>query len=368
MTLAIMARIVGALVAWAFAFYILRVAPRDALVRRLAGLLLLEGFVLANVLPGVFFRTDDVEWRRFWHGVHYVSDWAMVALYPPFLALALPSPLTRAFRTRTGQVMCAAIAGAGILSVVVFPSLYYGRGGFKMVPVLFGVMTIMFAYAVVSGVVTWRSTTGLTRERARAFTLAFGMRDIVWAAVYGIAMLGFLNETLRGIIQPYVAPAYGGIVVLYVPMLVYGILKAHLFDIELKLKWAIKQSTVAAFFVGVFFVVSQTSATFLSQQFGNALGILMAAVLMLALRPLERVAATVANAAMPRTQPTAEYESFKKLQMYMAALEAAYEDGEPSPKKLKMLHELRTSLDIAPLDAQRLEADVRAASLVPAIA
>jgi hypothetical protein len=367
MTLPMLGRITGALVAWAFAVYIFRVAPRDPVVRRLTGLLVLEGFVLANVLPAVFFRVDDVEWRRMWYAIHYVSDWMMLALYPPFLALALPSPVTRAFRTRTGQLVCAAIAAAGILSVIAFPGAYYGRGGFKMVPILFGIMTIMFAYGVFSGIVTWRSSTGLVRERARAFTLAFGLRDIVWAAVYAIAMLGYLNETLRGIVQPYVAPAYGFVVVLYVPMLVYGILKAHLFDIELKLKWAIKQSTVAAVFVGVFFIVSQTSATFLSQQFGNALGIVMAAILMLALRPLERMASGVANAAMPHTQPTAEYESFKKLQMYMAALEAAYEDGEPSAKKLRMLQELRTSLGIASHDAQRLEADVRAATLVPAI-
>ena len=46
---------------------------------------------------------------------------------------------------------------------------------------------------------------------------------------------------------------------LAVPLIAYGILRAHLFDIDLRIRWTIKQSTVAAVFVAVFYLVAEIS-------------------------------------------------------------------------------------------------------------
>lgn len=51
-----------------------------------------------------------------------------------------------------------------------------------------------------------------------------------------------------------------------VPLIAYGILRTQLFDIDLRIRWTIKQSTVASAFVAMFYVVSEGADRLLSSE------------------------------------------------------------------------------------------------------
>ena len=74
-----------------------------------------------------------------------------------------------------------------------------------------------------------------------------------------------------------------------VPVIAYGILRTQLFDIDLRVRWTIKQSTVAAVFVAVFYLVSEGVDRFLSSELGNLFGLFASALVVFFLAPLQRV-------------------------------------------------------------------------------
>lgn len=140
-----------------------------------------------------------------------------------------------------------------------------------------------------------------------------------------------------------------------------GILRAHLFDIDLRIRWTIKQSTVAGIFIAVIYVISEGASEFLSAELGGVAGLLAAAVVVYFLAPLQRFADRVAGAAMPNTRDTPEYLTFRKMQVYESALTDALPDGEISERERELLNRLRDSLGISVSDAEAIERDLRKA-------
>lgn len=153
-----------------------------------------------------------------------------------------------------------------------------------------------------------------------------------------------------------------GVWVLAVPVLVsYAIVKHQLFDIDLKIKWTIKQTTLLAIFIGVFFVVSESAAQFFQSQLGPYLGIAAAGLLVLFIAPLQSLAGKVSNVAMPSVRRSSDYIAFKKLEVYQATFENIWRDGAVTEKERRILENLREKLAIQPEDALQVEADVRTA-------
>lgn len=146
----------------------------------------------------------------------------------------------------------------------------------------------------------------------------------------------------------------------------YALLRHQLFDIDLRVKGTIKQSTVVAAFVGVYLVAAQGTQAWLG---GTApyIGIAVAALLGLFIAPLQRAAGKVADAAMPNVSDSPGYLSVRKLEVYRAALEhelASGSEGLSSPR----LASLRARLGLTDRDhavllhAMRVEADMKVAS------
>jgi hypothetical protein len=156
-----------------------------------------------------------------------------------------------------------------------------------------------------------------------------------------------------------------------VPLIAYGVLRAHLFDIDLRIRWTIKQSTLAALIVAIVFLISEGVSTFLSAEFGTVAGLFAAAVVIFFLTPLQQFAERIASSAMPNTKNTPEYLAFRKMQVYEVALVDALSEGGISDKERLLLGHLRDSLRITAADAQAIELELRAGNgreLAPAIA
>ncbi len=147
-----------------------------------------------------------------------------------------------------------------------------------------------------------------------------------------------------------------------VPLIAYGILRTQLFDIDLRICWTIKQTTVAAALLTFVVLVSEGASAFLSAELGNVAGLLAAAVVMFFLAPLQRFAERVASTAMPNTEYTPEYATFPKMHVYETAVAEARAGGGISAKERSLLNRLRESLGIPECDAAAIERELDARS------
>jgi hypothetical protein len=139
-------------------------------------------------------------------------------------------------------------------------------------------------------------------------------------------------------------------------VIAYALLRRKLLGVEVKVRLAVKQSTVAAAFVGVYVVVSQGTQSLLAGALGPYLGLAAAGMLVLAIVPLQRFAERFATAVVPVGGDLSE----QKLEAYRAALEQAYaSDGTITPNEAAMLSAMRAKLGITERDHAVMEHAVR---------
>jgi len=348
---------------WAFAVVLYRVGAEGSVARKLALLLFFEGLILVTagylellLIPGVDLSSRYPNLQFAALGVHTVGDVALLALYPPFLAATLRTKLTRPFANSRMRIGLLGLA-AGLFVVVLF-----GPGEIGAM-LLYSMLLLLFLFALVASIHAWRiAAPGIARTRARIFAIAFGFRDVCWGFIYaeGIYLIvaGLLGQPEQA--SFYIIYASGTFFA--IPLIAYGILRTQLFDIDLRIRWTIKQSTVAAAILAIVFLVSEGASTFLSAELGNVFGLLAAAVVMFFLAPLQRFAERIASAAMPNTENTPEYIAHRKMQVYEAALAEAQQEGGISSKERALLNRLRDSLGISAVDAEALERELQGGS------
>lgn len=353
---------------WALAIVLYRLGTPGTAARKLALLLFIEGVTLVSagyldlmLSPAVQALPWYPAWFRWEFVVHTMGDCAMLVLYPPFLAAALGTPLTRPLddpRVRAGLAITAVV----LFFATLFTPMKFGAS------VLYVMLVGTFLLALVASLQAWGAAAGATRTRARSFAMAFGIRDVCWGFAYLDAVWGIWQGTFAVIPSDPADPAYVVYMLgtlLAVPLIAYGILRTQLFDVDLRIRWTIRQSTLAGAVVAIVYLVSEGADRFLSSEFGNFAGLLAAALVVFFLAPLQRFAERVASVAMPNTKNTPEYAAFRKLQVYEAAVAEALQGGDVSAKERALLNRLRDTLGIAPADAATLELDLQARSALP---
>ncbi len=348
---------------WTLAIVLYRVGAPGSVARKLALLLVVEGVTLVTsgyidlmLTPAIHGHRLYPAWFRGEFAVHTLGDCSMLALYPPFLAAALKTKLTRPLADQRVRV---GLAGASILLYVAVMSTPMKFGA----SILYIALALLFWFALVAAIHAYLLATGEARTRAGSFAVAFGFRDICWGMVYGNVVwqiwAGTMAEVPADSSDPtYLIYALGTL--LAVPLIAYGILRTHLFDIDLRIRWTIKQSTLAAVVVSIIYVLSEGASRFLSSELGNFAGLLATAVVLFFLAPLQRFAERVANTAMPTTQNTPEYAAFRKLRVYEAAVTEALQGDGISQKERALLNRLRDTLGISNVDAETVERDLQA--------
>ena len=360
----------AAFVAWGFALYVLIVAPPTRGARYLVAMLFVDGLAVITSYDNLLFVNPFLEslgLPGISLALHQTSDWAVIAVYLPFLGMTLGSPLVRPLKHPA--VAYSILLGCLAIAVVIpfLPLHVRDRFDVPFYVVICIALTWGFAAAVHSWVI---ATSDAERDRARAFTLAFGVRDVLWTFTFAVGTAyyyGLIGPTLHEWPDDrsplyFVLPFFYEIaVIIYVPLVAYGVLRVQLFDIDLRIKRTLKRSTVAAAFVATFFVVSEFAGNFLSNRFGTVLGVLGTGALVFFLDPIQRAAEKLSNAAMPNTHETPEYENYRKLQVYETALRAALEDGHISKRQRRVLTAMMESMGIDPAVARALENDMRVA-------
>jgi hypothetical protein len=359
----------AAFVAWGFALYVFIVAPPTRGARFLVAMLFIDGLAVITSYDNLWFVNPFLTGTLGLPGIppvlHQVSDWALVAVYLPFLGMTLNSPLVMPLKN---SIVSRAILFGGLAIALAIPIMPEEVRQQLRVP-FYVVICIGLTWGFAAAVHSWIIATNQSeRERARAFTVAFGVRDILWTFTFAVLTASFYGLFAEDMWLPESGSAWRIIVpflyelavIIYFPLVAYGVLRVQLFDIDLRIKRTIKRSTVAAAFVATFFIVSESAGNYLSSQFGTVLGVLGTGALVFFLDPIQRAAESLSNAAMPNTHETPEYAAFRKLQVYESALRAALEDGHISERQRRVLTSMIESMGIDPKVAAALESDAQA--------
>lgn len=353
------------LVAGAAAVVVLRTAPGRSVNRQLAVLLVLEGVVRASGTGLLFFFHS----RSVVTGLALMCAAATGAIafqYLSFLGVALSTPLVMPFRNRAGRFVLTGLACVAAVMPLLFPSRFVHVYRPSWAPWNFqwtGVgqqLNEVYGFAPLFGLVAALSTLSRTargtaaRSRAAWFAIAFGLRD----SYYILLQLGY--SALRPI--PFWGdflfnPGQGMVSVAFVTILAYGVLHTQMFDIDLKLKIALTHSLAGATIASAFFVGIEALESVFPVQ-GLVSGVILAAALVLALRPVEHLAGRVANRLMGHVEPTEEYLDTRRLQVYRAALEGAMEDGRITERERAILDRLKSELGISEAEARRSELEL----------
>jgi hypothetical protein len=319
------------LMAWSLAVFLMKAAVKDRLTSLFAIVLLVEGAVLITASSGLV-MLFDLEISGNYYLPHSAADCVMLAVYPLFLAYALPQKFLHKLRARN------AVVALGLFALAVF--IVQLLIEFWLIA---AVLAIMFTLALVLAIhAVFLARTTLARRRALLFAVAFGIRDLSWGFVYATGVLDLFQATP---------------VLLYIPIVTYGILSVRLLNIQLQVRKGVRRGTLVGIFVAIFFLISEGSAYFLSAQFGTVAGLLGATLIVFLVSPLHRLAEWFSGQVV-QVDEGQEYQSWRKLQMYAAAVEDALTFGEIGPASRSLLDRMRESLDIGPGDARRIEADL----------
>ena len=362
---------IAALVTWAAAAIIYRTDPRRCINRRLAFLLALEGLWVAGAMGFLFFLESESAVRLL-SLTATAANAALPFVYLAFLGSALPTPLVAPFRgSRVFWLLGLAAVGAAVW-VLAVPDLFLSRPyspewapwNFRLVGLGENLMLLQgaaYLYGLLAAVAVYTRSTCCDTMRRQAFwfALAFGIRD----AYLGTTLV--LYPVLRPI--PFWGellynPMEGLAFLVYVVLLSYGVLQAQLFDIQVRLRVAVRRSTLVAMIAGAFFVMTEILETFVPAD-GLLVGILAAGSIVLLMLPLQRLTESIMTRIMPVEEPSGVELDRRKLDVYRAALEGAVQDGVITEREEEILARLRDELDISEEEAAgvRRELAVRAA-------
>lgn len=154
-------------------------------------------------------------------------------------------------------------------------------------------------------------------------------------------------------------------------LLAYTILGGLVPGLDVKVRFAVGKSTVAAVFILVFFFASEAAQQFFGEQFGSAyVGIAAAGMLVFALAPLqraaERIAAHAVPVAAPASAPQEPAATNDHEEMYRDAARRALRDARLTREEERHLFRLARGLGISADRAHELlveaerEAEARA--------
>jgi len=350
-------------VAWCCAFVVLRTNPRRTLNQHLSLILILEGLFVTGSSGSLFFFDNPTMVTA----LATVGTAAMVALpfaYLSFLAVSLDTPLVAPFRSRAARVLLVLASTVAAIFVFANPHMFISelyRPGWAPWNFQYAelgqlgaqLQGIVYLFGLIAAVTVYiRARKGsVARNRAKWYAIAFGFRD-VFVGITQILYPIFRPVPFWGdfIYNPGTALAFCA----YILLLAYAVLRFQLFKIDLKVKFALQQSTVGALIIGGFIVGSEVLESFVPVS-GTILNIFVAITILGVLRPMQRLALRMTNGLMRSVQNTPGYLDVRRLEVYRAALEGAVQDGIVTDKERGILDQIRDDLGISPGEAVALE-------------
>jgi len=341
------------LVSVLFVYFLWRIVSPSLLIKRFTVLLLIENIAILTSSAGIelllnYKLTGQTE--TILALIHHLTDVLLLALYPVFVAHALPVKALKPLTTVRSRYALYTV-GSVVYALLVLMRLGFIESSFEPDTPLYLLLVIMFVVMLVfSAFAVKKAKTQLEKEKAMAFVCAFGVRDLAWAAVYFAAVTGLIMKAPMFFNQLYV-----GATLVYIPIMIYGILKVQLLDIEIRLKSTIKNTLLGGAFIAFFYLISEGTNEFLSSQLGGVVAFVVSILLTIFLSPLHRWAEHVASRLIHGDIDSPDYSASRGLQIYSAAVEEALAYGAITRGQIALLDRLRESLQLPEDDARAVE-------------
>lgn len=213
---------------------------------------------------------------------------------------------------------------------------------------------LLIVFFALLGLLVFR-TQSLDRRREATILFLSGLTALI---------VGYADPIVR-----YFYPYYPGLLwalrLASVWLMFYAILKYQLFDLHVKIRIGVKYSTMTTIFAVVFFMIQETVKDFGGSLFGGnsgdagyVIGLLAAASLVFLFTPFQRLIERFSRRVVPPTS-TENYEKYRSMEIYRAALEGAMADKVVTPSELNSLRNLRAKLGVTDADHALLERDIR---------
>ncbi|HVM45761.1 MAG TPA: hypothetical protein VM582_07470 [Candidatus Thermoplasmatota archaeon] len=301
-----------------------------------------------------------------------VLGFALIMLMVSAYALwttTLESPIAAPLARPPARAALVALALGATLHLVLRPrtwfpdlrrfelmSAWIGFPGPARTVALLGFLVVLVVGALVTFDAWRRARSDIARRQMRIN----GVTNLVFCVgttAYVVRALGTqgIDNARDAFINFYGAPS---LLLTFNAGLAYGMLKTHLFDVDLRLKRGINRGTVVAIFLGGFLLAVEAAKEFLSESLGVVVGAIAVGILALAFRPIEAAAERLASTALPRVQDTLTYAQFRKMEVYKAALEEFAREGGVTARERRALDALRARLGVAEADARAMETEL----------
>ena len=150
-------------------------------------------------------------------------------------------------------------------------------------------------------------------------------------------------------------------------LLAAAMFRGQIEGLDVKFRFAIKTSTIAAVFLAVLFIVANIAQNFLGGQYGVVVGGAAAGLLFFAMAPIQRAAERLAEKAVPASvaagavQTTQGRPLARRESTYREALRLALRDRQVTPRERVHLFRLADDLGIAAARAAELQNEVEEA-------
>ncbi len=201
------------------------------------------------------------------------------------------------------------------------------------------------------------------RNAARSEGLArASARSLAWA-ILATALVGMLVAApAAGSISYTTGLQFGIARLLLIALVAYGIVRHQLLGVDVKVRWTISKTTLAAVFIAVFFIASEAAQQFFGETFGSAyLGIAAAGALVFAIAPLQRFADRVAAKAVPLGGQSRPVEPTRRADdVYRAMLTKFLADAKITRAEERALADLAAELGIDAGRAFRMREEIEA--------
>jgi hypothetical protein len=351
--------------------FVLVTRPDRSQNRRLSILLFLEGIITFASPAGAALAASPGVARGF-----FVTHFVTLLLVPPvmlsFLA-TIDTPVARPLTSRGGRILPWLFSVCAIALVVGRPALFisglrrtwwngwvFDNGPLTSPAYMASALGVTYSLIVAISAYRRAAQGTAAKDRAWRYAVAFGFNDVS-VLIVSVFVPGFYYVIYRDIrsIEIIFVWAMPIAETVSVALMAYGILRSQLFDIDLKLAAGLRRGVLAASMLFAFLVATELAQSVVSEEFGYVIGAFAAATLLILHKPVERFAENFSRTLLPGVEASPEYIAFRKLEVYLDAVEAAYEDGQLSREDRVILSHLQAKLGVAPHDAARLEEDAR---------
>jgi hypothetical protein len=332
--------------------------PRASANRRLALVLIAQATGLgAGWSLGMMAR--DPAHAAAWITLAWAAYAALLPLYLLFLA-TLATPLVRPLASKPATRILWSLAVVAPLIALLQPDWFFSglrpRAGSPtfvqaagplgtLLPALHALPLPVFG--LLAALHQWRraSTHSLVRRQAVAYAMAFGWRDLSWLVLLGALPAATGMSVTDSDLTPTLL--YSLMELGFMTLVAYGILSTQLFDIDVKARVVIRQSTVAAAAGALFFLVSHLTEQIVDFE-GALPALIWATIIALTFGQLQKLGRNVAARVLPvRTAPEDEA---RRVMLYEAALDSFSADGAITEREAAALARLRERLGLSASD------------------